>query len=164
MVLWEWCISISLLNVSCTYTLWGNFFFISPKYPAHSLPVKSAEASTVANHKLVLTVFTWTVQLSCSCIIKALLLQGDSLIQALLPLLQLHKHSLHKRDCSKESTTFMDLKHALSHSQVWKGLSLHPSEASSHRLRAIEYNSTSLFPVASQDITGIIPASTDSFT
>lgn len=42
--------------------------FISPKYPAHSLPVKSAEASTVANHKLVLTVFT-----QCNCPVHAFL-------------------------------------------------------------------------------------------
>lgn len=70
--------------------------FISSKYSAHSLPVKGAEASTAAVHKLVLIVFTQAVQLSYSGIIKALLLQGDSLIQTLLALSHLHKHSLHK--------------------------------------------------------------------
>lgn len=54
--------------------------FISPNYIARSFPVKGAEASAVAYHKPVLTVFTQTMQLSRSHIIKALLLQGDSLI------------------------------------------------------------------------------------
>lgn len=87
--------------------------FISPKYTAHSLPVKGPEAFTAANHKIVLTVFTQTMQMSCPGIVKALLLQGGSMIQALLALAHLHKHSLHKRDCCRESATFMDFNHAL---------------------------------------------------
>jgi len=65
---------LALLNSSLHTSHMKQFLLcplISANDAALSLPVKGADASAVANHKRVLTVFPQTSLLSCSCIIKA---------------------------------------------------------------------------------------------
>lgn len=97
MALWEWCIDISLLNVylHVPTPYEATFFFFSKvhcPFPSWSkcwsISCCKPWACPYYFHK--------TVQLSIPGFIK-----GDSLIQALLALPHLHKHSLRRRDCCK---------------------------------------------------------------